>query len=540
MPRLSYADLRASMHRYVLELRIGSHVLYLAAMPGVIATDDGPIQVLDGLRQISWDDGAEMLTTEAPEGSIAVHLILPGIDLAALIAEGHDLGAARAELSRWVEGTPWERREVLMRAIVSEPLYGAAGEPVSFSLEAEIYQDRSVRPLPEHVVSGGDAGTWPDSPAPSQGRVYPIVFGRPGLIGSRQVAGSPGIVVDELAQDEDDTPLGMEILIAGDHGPPGQVLVMHESNPELWEFAAVWDTRDRKRTGEPVRTILLDSSGLATDTDGYWISWAGGASGMWDRRRERGMSHAGELLDWLLDQTTLRVDQGRMDAAIPFLEPFQLSGYINARVNVWHWIRAHLLPILPISIHTGPDGLYPIVWRWQATAEQAVEHLSADRLEVVRTAQVRYTDTSSLANELVLNWGLDARTRRYTQTSILTGRPTIRAPSDRYASSHIVRVSHSRYGLRSQDPMDTDIVYDAATAQAILAWRAAYHALPARMLEYEGGAPLLHLQLGDVVTLTDSELHLQRQVCIVTEIRDRADGRVGLVLRTIEDPARVA
>jgi len=510
----------------------------LSSVSAVIESDDGEIQVIEGFDEPTWEDALDLLSSEAPDRAVSLEVMLPGVDVAELVGAGHDLGAARGELARWVEGTPWERREVLLEAPLGEPLYGAPGEPISFTLEAPPYTDPSVLPAPEALVQ---ESTWPSAPDDSLGEVYPVVFGSPGALPERRIPGSPAVVVHPDESGE------MVLLISDGTVAADTVSVRHEDDP-TWTAVTV-ERRDdeRGRATSVVRLTVVEDM----PQTGWWCSWHNGVTAegaMWDRRRQVGLHGAGELLDVLLDRTALRVDQGRMASATAQLESFRVGGYIDERVNVWEWLQSHLLPILPVSIHSGPAGLYPVVWRWQATASDALEHLSADRGEVHRTERIRYTSIEQVANEIVLDWALDPMASRHRRRTIATGRDVQReaydfgdwTPTERRGefTSHPLRVSHSRYGLRPLEPLSTDIVYDPSTAGAILAWKAAYHALPARMLEYEGGPELLHLELGDVVTLTDSEVWLDRQVCIVTEVRDGGTGRIGLVLRTIEDGGR--
>lgn len=529
---ISYAALAASHHRYVLTLHWGGATIRMSTSQIVIPSDDGDLQVYGGLDDLSWVEGLDLLSTEAPDEAISLEIVLPEIEAADLIARGHDLAAATAEIARWVPGTTWEGRQILLLARLSEPEYGGPGEPIACTLVAEPYTDRTSTHLPSWRI-GPSTFSEVDLPERSRGRPYPIVFGAPGWLPDTQerVAGSPALVISRFEGGGGGDPdIQPSVLLAGHRARAGLVSVGRVVDGEDITWVVVSGEDDTDKLGQDITTAQLTS---AWDEEEVWASWSQGSGGLLNRRQPGPIRTAGELLDYLLDRTQLRVDQGRLDAAIPQLDAFRVSGYIDSPCNVWHWIRDNLLPILPVSIRRGPEGLYPVVWRYTATAEDAVEHLSADRLEVHRAARVRYTDVAEVYNEISLQWGLDARLRSYTRTTTMDGQP------GGQASTHALRVSYERYGRRVRDVQSTDIVYEASTAAAIVSWLAAYHALPARMLEYVGAAELWHLEVGDVVTITDSEVRLHRQVCIVTELRDAGDGMVGLVLRTIEDPSRV-
>ena len=90
-----------------------------------------------------------------------------------------------------------------------------------------------------------------------------------------------------------------------------------------------------------------------------------------------------------------------------------------------------------------------------------------------------------------------------------------------------------------EDELDTAIVWDVATADAILAIRARAYALAHRTVDYIVSANDYEmLERGDIVTLTDSEIGLSGLVCLVREIQYDTSDTLGVSLLIIEDPAR--
>ena len=65
------------------------------------------------LGGISLDSQFRLLEASAGERSAVVE-IHPEISIASLVAQGHDLNTGKAELSLWVEGTPYEDRVILL------------------------------------------------------------------------------------------------------------------------------------------------------------------------------------------------------------------------------------------------------------------------------------------------------------------------------------------------------------------------------------------------------------------------------------------
>ncbi|MEY2713893.1 MAG: hypothetical protein RIT24_236, partial [Planctomycetota bacterium] len=141
-----------------------------------------------------------------------------------------------------------------------------------------------------------------------------------------------------------------------------------------------------------------------------------------------------------------------------------------------------------------------------------------------------------------LNFCVNRRTGTAMQYRILDGEYNADDPSTR--GSYICAVSQARYrtsrdtGVR-EDELDTAIVWDVATADAILAIRARAYALAHRMVDYIISANDYEtLERGDIVTLTDSEIGVSDMVCLVREIQYDTSDTIAVSLLIIEDPAR--
>ena len=87
------------------------------------------------------------------------------------------------------------------------------------------------------------------------------------------------------------------------------------------------------------------------------------------------MRGAGEVLVQLIQWSGRPVDLGRWAAAEPLLERYRLDFVIDAEVDVWEFIRTHILPILPLSIVSGPNGIAPVVWRYAPSTATPVHVL---------------------------------------------------------------------------------------------------------------------------------------------------------------------
>jgi len=109
------------------------------------------------LDELRLTDALGELGEEETPQTLPVEAVLP-VDVPNLVAQGHDLATATVTLSRWVEGTDYAARRVVLTGGVREPEWGENGEPIAFSIEELPWQDRTVIPAPLARVDGS---TWP-------------------------------------------------------------------------------------------------------------------------------------------------------------------------------------------------------------------------------------------------------------------------------------------------------------------------------------------------------------------------------------------
>jgi len=529
MPKdvLDRASLTGTRVFWLLDLSIGGSDFHLSTDSFEVEKADGTaLQYLDGIDDVQWEDTLDLFADSPGEVSVPFSVVIPGFNVAQLVSKGFDLAAATGQLSRWIDGTTYEERQVVLKGPLSEPTYGAENEPFAFSLATSPYEDRSILPSPTAVV---DEVTWPNAADKANGKTYPTVYGRPGDH-NEAIPGSPAHVVHT----------GTKTLLIAGHEVSATTVYVCNADVDVtdWDSASVVHTTDGR--GRQVATVVVPAGITWSSDDTYFVAWAHtSGGGMWDRRRQGPLEKAGDVLDYFLDQTTLTVDQGRTAAEALLLNRYILAGYIDEPVNVWAWLRANILPILPVSIRVGPDGLYPVVWRYDGVVDRdVVEHIDVARLDAERTSPVEYTATTGgkLANEIQLSYRLNADSGDYTASVTLTGDDSV-ARSSSVLTNQMSRVSRARYGEAAKS-IETDHVYDVTTAAKIVQWMSYAWGLPARNVSYLFDQRARHLQLGAIVSLTDDELYISELICMVVEIRDADVDQIEVSFRSIEEPAR--
>jgi len=500
MPRRSYHSGR--LH-WCLTVEWAGQTFRWATSPLEIETEDGEVLSFDdGLDPIDYEDSLQGLGV-ASARSIPVEVFFPPeVDVSEWIARGYDLASATGEVALWSEDTVWEERRVVLAGPVREPEYGSVDEPVSFSVEDALQVDRTLVPSRTLVVS---EETWPNPPEDSLGLFYPIVWGQPGYLSKNasSCAGSACVVAHVAAG------LATTVVVAG-HKVQASSVILFNGEGQSYSFSVDTTTDDLGQVISTIDLSVVSTATFAREGSEYYAAWTSGPA-LVDGAGVA-VETASDLALYLLRLSTTTLD---LPAWLSFPTP-EVAGYIDEQVAPWDWVVDNILPLFPLSVLPGPDGFYPVSWRLQATREEAVCTLSPDDDPTVeREGRLVYSKLSDAKNTLVFSYAIDPQTSDPRYRSVIAGD----ADADLgEVSSYYCSVSQLRYGAR-EDTLDSDIVWSPATADEVVVAQTLRSALPSREVSYSVGYELGWLRLGDVVLVTDSEVHLDREVGLVIGLR---------------------
>ncbi len=561
------------------ELAAGEQITYLLTItfagrefrwsyPGAcdLEKDDGTVLSFHGMDQPEMVQAMDFETDSPADLSVSFDgLVFPGdIDLPFLIAQGHRLERAVGELAAIVADGDhtWEERFIILQGYLSEPVYGDPTLPqnaVGFTLESPSYEDSALFPPSSHIINSSD---FPDE---YQGYVKPFVFGQPGVYSEGWLTAS----VADYATVYKGTPL-IPITMGG--FDIGYLAAGHLVAPDTYDASIAWLDIYDATDGTTFAATALERAdafegfsggdqsftvALATawdPTHEYWIrGWTDTTTataqygGYPDEDWTHPMTSAGELLEYMLAQSSLTVDKGRCAVAAQLLSGFKLGGYIAEQVTPYEWIVDNLIPILPVALVSGPKGIYPVVWRYDATSKDAVDRIT-EGAHFRRVSGVT-VDDSSIINEFTLNYISDGGTFRRSLTLSGSIDDTDEDGSDIvlggtsvsfYRPNLFARRSYLDHDKQTySDSLDTEHVWDDATAALIAAWKIRAHAFATRTITYQSGFSYAWLEPGDVILLTDSDLYLTEQVCFIQSKTWDVTG-LQFEVRIISDPPRDA
>lgn len=572
---------------WLLTVEVGGVLMRMADDELDVVTDDGEVYHYSaGLDDIETTESISLFSDSSGQLSVPLEFLPPpGVSIAEMIARGDDLSAGRGELARWVEGTTYEARRVVLVGGLTDPEYGDDGEAVATTLEERLAY---VETLTSSTAFATNALTWPGSSVASLSDEwldvpYPIVIGRPGKTGeSDYITGSPALWVSHrflVPSSPPPSTYGGVVVLAGHHVSAERVYLNNDQYTAVDARFKVFNLFDAQ--GHPVAVVpwyvSSTSTGPAFDFDtaatyadhynadpdvaagGLTLSLGAGARldptfvsseqlplyVIWDDEAAFGgglvrdgvtIRGAGDVLAYFLGLTTIAVDWGRLAAATPLLDAFKLDGCITERVDVWTFLQDEILQLLPVSIVSGPLGIYPVVWRYNATAADAVLVIDADTdASISRDGRVAY-DSQDRANRLSLEYQLSYRTGNY-QTTLTYGSEADAALDSAVTEHPLCTWSQGRTGRVVERSLTSAWVYDDSTAYAILEWQAAAYALPTRTVSYQvPEVEFVHIERGMVAVLTDSSIYAAGAVCLVREVTTDGTGYLTLVLQLLDSP----
>jgi hypothetical protein len=528
-------DIRGRRPVWLLDLDVNGHVFRFATIQADVTDADG-----NGYRYEAGLEDFDLPRSQAGANASIGVTVTSSVDWPALLATGATLERAPAVLRRWYAGLPLERARVVLRGLAVASEYGAVDEPIALSIRPLPAEQADVIPWPQARVDSSTFPTLAPNYAPDEkieGSAYPIVIGAPGNNpGGVALATTPGLMVN-FRQNRRDS----QVMIAGHRVEATDVYLADLTDSPIGDIRPVSLATDQLGR-EYAYVDFNQPSGLNPTPDRAWyVGWEVGGGGLVgnDGNALRG---AGDLiLYWLRRFTRIPYDQARLSAELERLNRYQIDTVINAEVNAWDWLEKNVVSLLPVLALQSAEGLYYRVVDWRAGREDSIAALSADRRQIRRLTPVR-TNGAPVYNEVAIEFAPFATSRRYRRKRIISrqagevAEPTPEQDT-RILSDRRARLSQDLYGVKPF-AIKTSAVWDTATAVRIARDVIAKNALPKRQIGYEGGSELEAFDIGDIVTVTDSEIALADAPAIVFDVVSGAGNIARIDVVLLDDPDR--
>ena len=284
--------------------------------------------------------------------------------------------------------------------------------------------------------------------------------------------------------------------------------------------------------------------------DKLWAAFSVNCAGIPNESRTGPLSGAGEVISYLLDQSKLRIDTLQNRVVLDELNGYRFDFWINEPRSPWETIAEDILPLVPVSPRVTPKGLGFVLWKWDAVATDAVDHVNIDRSLGERTTDVEVSPFSNVYNVIRIDYcyegpsGKPLKSLTYTYkeseyqaiTADSTGDHN-NTPAGGLIHNPYSFASFTQYGPREGLVIEAPIVEQDATARAILDWKIRFHAQTHRTVSYRLPQSAQAYEVGDVVTVTDSDIGWADTVCLITGLV-RAPGQTIVTFTTVSNWAR--
>lgn len=559
------SDLETKKLLWLLTLRIRGRSYRFSTEPTVCTwthPQKGPelLQFVSGLEFLSYEDTVELFDTKVSEREVSLSVLFAqamsdGWD--SIADPSKDIGSGSGELALLLAGDDFADRQVIVKGYIEEPTHGTRYEPVEFTLTESDHKDPARIPETTAKVS---QQTWPkrlvagntlQADDNALGQFYPVVFGEPGRFappdwkgrGSGFIGATPALLVKIDTTAGDNITNDATLIIAGHEtwktGSAGTVQVFNETNKTTMSKTPIHTTDARGRMVTAIEYGVPPATG--EEAPGYvapgteiWVAWSD-CGGVPNTLRTGPMAGAGEIIEYLLGRSGLRVDTLRSRAVLQEVNNIQLDFWFNEPRSPFETILEDILPCVPLSPQIRPDGLGFVYWNWSATAADASEEIDMSRINSDRLSSVEVSAVDDVYNEITIQYCPDGPGGKFRKSLTYSYDPDYRDLTQ--MRNPYAYESFTRYGKRGGLVIEAPAVCRDETAAQILDWRIRRHAQTHRTVSYRVPQSYQALEVGDVVTLTDFEINWSQVVCLVTGIV-RAPGSCEITVTTVSNWAR--
>ena len=474
------------------------------ARTGATHSYSGRLVTVDPPRVEIGDGG------DTPQGSASVSWVHPSADGWAALDDADDLSDATGELALWVSGLDYASRQIVVAGRLEVTSYGDETEPVEATLYISIADDLATVP-PVELVATEDR--WPRAgavdmiiPEDSVGTTYPMVVGAPGYDADlTTLKGWPVYVVELDDSDRSNVTNAAVVLIhAGQAACVGATVRLY--NLETGLSATVSVTRSTDKAGAVV-SIATVAAGTLSISEGQALSASAlsltpvGVVG--PSERAGGLYGAGDVVRWLLMQSTTRIDFGAMDGDLEALNQYRVDGIFNVGTSPLELVKTDILPIFPCGWYVAPDGIALRAWPRSATEADCVARIGPD-YGCERVSGIEPTPIEEVYHAFRIEYGMDMEEDAPKRSISLVpdadpldatqvSSPHCRPPQARGG------IPPTRYQLRWAETLSAELVSSYQTAFALVNAQAERGGHQRRAVDYDCPQEYQAIQVGSPV-----------------------------------------
>ena len=511
--RPSAAELRGSRPAFILTVSWLGRTYRFADRPLIINTSAGEALRYDGSLDVRSLQDSLARTDGTPQGGTAsMSVVFPDVSLMREYLEGRILEGASCELSMvfvraGIADTIYEDRFIQIRGHVSRPQIGFHDRPegfAGFTITARPFDTKTPILTSSQRIT---ATTQPYTAEDYHGAMYPLIIGSPG---SDLLPGSPAYVRTLQTS-------GKRGIIAAGRVDAERVTISDEAGVEHTDLEVEHLLDD---LGQLFAQVDLSSKpGHFDISDGkkifcHWTYQGADTYGLKNPFGSGGLHKATDLARYLLGLTGAAVDHAQWVSAAPVLDRYTFSGYINdPSVTVWEFMRSQMLPLMPLQVRVGANGLYPVSLLPTNYPSQLPQLTIDAALGIEQASPVQITqELRDIVNQMALSYLYNARETRLTAQLVCTPDESI---TDRTRTTEAQR-SREIYGERAGPDIEATYIADESGAHHALRWLLYDRGFLHMAVQLRAAPRYGWLMVGDEVSLTSSALSLTGRRATIT------------------------
>lgn len=247
---------------------------------------------------------------------------------------------------------------------------------------------------------------------------------------------------------------------------------------------------------------------ITDESSRYYCSWFDGG-GYRSPTTNQPITTAGDLCLYMLSLGNQEIDYDSWYSIKSLIDSYKFSGYINdLEVAPIQFLENEIVPFLPISIIQSNKGLKPVYnVLARGSALLSIAHIDASPEFALNGAITTTGDTSAIINDYSLEYVYDPHQNEHKSIMRITG-----ATNDLYEnvfSNDLSIESFQRFGNRPQIDK-SNYIHDAVTASRVCSDMITFNAIPQQTVQYIVAPKYGFIDVGDIITLTDSEADFER------------------------------
>ena len=245
-----------------------------------------------------------------------------------------------------------------------------------------------------------------------------------------------------------------------------------------------------------------------TDDPKYFISWNGGG-GLLNPTGDGFLSGAGDIILYFLEMTNIEIDYQSWNNVSGFLNAYEFGGYVDdPQATAYKFLQDNIFPFVPIHATNSANGIRPVIpLLYFDQYPKPVLEMDLG-IGFYLNSPIEYaSEPDDIENRIMMEYAWCLFRENTPAGLLIDGNLQESEYSESQTNNELAQLSYLRYGDRYKE-ITVNYLYDYNTAVKVLMYRLRSRALPKMRIEIQADPVYGWIQLGDVISITSTELYM--------------------------------